>query len=110
MPPRSGPAPSACTRAAERVDADYASELATVADGPAKERACKIGERSQRPTRDPRDRRLERPAAAVRPGTESRRLPPTPPNLAAPVFTTWGQVTPFVLDSGNQFRPRRRPR
>jgi membrane-associated phospholipid phosphatase len=30
---------------------------------------------------------------------------PTPPNFPAPVFTNWGSVTPFVLDSGRQFRP-----
>jgi membrane-associated phospholipid phosphatase len=30
---------------------------------------------------------------------------PTPPNFPAPVFTSWGSITPFVLDSGQQFRP-----
>ena len=30
---------------------------------------------------------------------------PTPPNFPAPVFTNWGSITPFVLDSGQQFRP-----
>jgi membrane-associated phospholipid phosphatase len=30
---------------------------------------------------------------------------PTPPGFAAPVFTHWGAVRPFVLRSGNQFRP-----
>src|SRR5581483_7431769 len=30
---------------------------------------------------------------------------PTPPAFAAPVFTHWGAVTPFVLRSGDQFRP-----
>ncbi|GAA1133098.1 vanadium-dependent haloperoxidase [Kribbella jejuensis] len=30
---------------------------------------------------------------------------PTPPGFAAPVFTHWGAVTPFVLRSGDQFRP-----
>jgi membrane-associated phospholipid phosphatase len=29
----------------------------------------------------------------------------TPPNNAAPVFTAWGSVTPFVLDTASQFRP-----
>src|SRR6266705_36877 len=29
----------------------------------------------------------------------------TPPKFAAPVFTTWGNVTPFVLNNGAQFRP-----
>ena len=30
---------------------------------------------------------------------------PTPPAFPAPVFTSWGGVTPFVLDRGSQFRP-----
>ena len=30
---------------------------------------------------------------------------PTPPGFAAPVFTHWAAVHPFVLRSGNQFRP-----
>jgi membrane-associated phospholipid phosphatase len=30
---------------------------------------------------------------------------PTPPGFAAPVFTHWAAVHPFVLPSGNQFRP-----
>jgi membrane-associated phospholipid phosphatase len=29
----------------------------------------------------------------------------TPPNHPAPVFTSWGNVTPFVLTGGDQFRP-----
>jgi hypothetical protein len=33
----------------------------------------------------------------------------TPPNLAAPVFTHWGAVTPFVLRTGDQFRPAAPP-
>jgi membrane-associated phospholipid phosphatase len=30
---------------------------------------------------------------------------PTPPKFPAPMFTNWGSVTPFVLNSGRQFRP-----
>jgi membrane-associated phospholipid phosphatase len=29
----------------------------------------------------------------------------TPPKFVAPVFTTWGNVTPFVLNNAAQFRP-----
>ena len=39
------------------------------------------------------------------PGTMPGDYRPTPPNFPAPVFTNWGTVTPFVLDSGSQFRP-----
>ena len=34
---------------------------------------------------------------------------PTPPTFTPPVYTIWGNVTPFVLDSGSQFRPPRPP-
>ena len=33
------------------------------------------------------------------------RYQATPPAMAAPVFTGWGNVMPFVLHDGNQFRP-----
>jgi membrane-associated phospholipid phosphatase len=33
----------------------------------------------------------------------------TPPNFPAPVFTTWGSITPFLLMSGSQFRPNTPP-
>jgi membrane-associated phospholipid phosphatase len=34
---------------------------------------------------------------------------PTPPAFPAPVFTNWGSITPFVLNSGRQFRPGPHP-
>src|SRR5438105_1932627 len=43
------------------------------------------------------------------PGNQPGNYRPTPPNFPAPVFTTWGQVTPFVLKSGSQFRPEPPP-
>jgi hypothetical protein len=91
------------------LDADYASELAKVADGPAKDQGVKVGEQAANDL------------LAIRANDGSNITPPTfvpgtapgdfnpkqsqPPNFPTPVFTTWGQVTPFVLDSGNQFRP-----
>ncbi len=38
-------------------------------------------------------------------GSQPGDYQPTPPNFPAPVFTNWGSITPFVLDSGQQFRP-----
>jgi membrane-associated phospholipid phosphatase len=38
-------------------------------------------------------------------GSQPGDYRPTPPNFPAPVFTNWGSITPFVLDSGRQFRP-----
>jgi predicted lipoprotein with Yx(FWY)xxD motif len=34
---------------------------------------------------------------------------PTPPDFKAPEFTHWGNVTPFVLHTGHQFRPAAPP-
>ena len=39
------------------------------------------------------------------PGSAPGAYRPTPPKLAPPVFTHWGQVRPFVLTDGAQFRP-----
>jgi len=43
------------------------------------------------------------------PGTQPGNYRSTPPNFPTPAFTTWGQVTPFVLKSGSQFRPEPPP-
>jgi hypothetical protein len=88
------------------IDADYAAELAQVPDSPAKDKGVRLGEQ------------VASELLAIRANDGSNVTPPpfiagnapgdyqlTPPNFAAPVFTTWGQVTPFVLDRGDQFRP-----
>jgi hypothetical protein len=46
---------------------------------------------------------------AFTPGTQPGNYRSTPPNFPTPVFTIWGQVTPFVLKSGAQFRPEPPP-
>ncbi len=43
------------------------------------------------------------------PGSQPGNYRPTPPNFPRPVFTNWGQVTPFVLKSRSQFRPEPPP-
>jgi membrane-associated phospholipid phosphatase len=92
------------------LDADYAAELAKVPDGPAKDQGVQLGQE------------VARDLLAIRagdgsnvtappfvPGTNPGDYRPTPPNFPTPVFTTWGRVTPFVLDSGSQFRPAAPP-
>src|SRR5439155_4985618 len=39
------------------------------------------------------------------PGNQPGNYQPTPPQFAAPVFTNWSNVTPFVLNNAAQFRP-----
>jgi membrane-associated phospholipid phosphatase len=88
------------------LDATYSAELAKVADGPAKDKGVRLGDQVARDLLAIRsgDGSAATPPAYV-PGTDPGNFRPTPPNFPAAVFTTWGQVTPFVLDSGNQFRP-----
>src|SRR4029079_15489174 len=88
------------------LDSTYAAELAKVGDGPAKDKGIRVGEV------------VARDLLAIRAGDGSATpVPPfvagsnpgdyrlTPPNFPAPAFTTWGQVTPFVLGRGDQARP-----
>ena len=88
------------------LDSDYAAELAQVPNGPAKDQGVRLGEQ------------VASDVLAIRANDGSNVIPPpfvaganpgdyapTPPNFPAPVFTTWGQVRPFVLERGDQFRP-----
>ncbi len=87
------------------LDSDYASELAKVPDGPAKDEGVRVGETVAHDLLAIRaDDGSATPAPPFAPGTSPGSYQPTPPNFPAPVFTTWGQVRPFVLDSGSQFR------
>ena len=88
------------------LDAVYGAELAKVADAPAKDKGVRIGEQVATDLLAIRanDGSNVTPPPFV-PGTAPGDFQPTPPNFPAPVFTTWGGVTPFVLASGSQFRP-----
>lgn len=44
-------------------------------------------------------------SASFVPGIQPGDYRPTPPNFPTPVFTNWGNVRPFVLKNGAQFRP-----
>jgi len=88
------------------LDADYAAELAKVASGPAKGKGVRLGEQV---ASDLLAIRANDGSSAAPPpfvaGTNPGDYRPTPPNFPTPVFTAWGQVAPFVLDRGDQFRP-----
>jgi hypothetical protein len=88
------------------LDADYTAELAKVADGPARDKGIRLGEQvaSDLLAIRANDGSSVTPPPFV-PGTVPGDYQPTPPNFPTPVFTAWGQVTPFVLDRGDQFRP-----
>jgi len=86
------------------------TELAAVPDGEAKQDGVAVGQAAaaQMLTLRAADGATAAPApftAGTRPGDYR----PTPPKLAAPMYTNWGAVAPFVLTGGNQFRPPAHP-
>jgi membrane-associated phospholipid phosphatase len=88
------------------LDSDYAAQLAQVPNGPAKDQGVLLGEQV---ASDLLAIRANDGSNVVPPpfvaGTNPGDYAPTPPNFPTPVFTTWGQVRPFVLERGDQFRP-----
>jgi membrane-associated phospholipid phosphatase len=92
------------------LDAGYAAELAQVPDGPAKVAGVGVGEQVARgllAIRTGDGSNVAAPPFVA--GTSPGNYRPTPPNLAPPVFSAWGKVTPFVLEHGDQFRPAAPP-
>src|SRR5262249_46547707 len=87
------------------LDARYATELSQVPDGSGKTQGIRVGELV---ARDLLAVRANDGSAATpppfTPGTNPGDYRPTPPNFPNPVFTHWGAVEPFVLESGDQFR------
>jgi hypothetical protein len=88
------------------LDTDYMAELSKVTDGPAKDKGIRVGAQvaSDLLAIRANDGSNVTPPPFVA-GANPGDYQPTPPNFPTPVFTTWGQVTPFVLDRGDQFRP-----
>ncbi len=88
------------------LDEQEQRELASVRSAPARARGAQAGaEAAERLLA----LRANDGADATPPAYVSTGLPgdfrPTPPALAAPVFTHWAAVHPWVLQSADQFRP-----
>jgi membrane-associated phospholipid phosphatase len=92
------------------IDGLLAGELAAITDGAAKQQGIQVG-------RDVAARLL---AARANDGSTNTPPPfiggnqpgdfrPVPPTFAAPVFTGWANVTPFILENAKQFRPEAPP-
>src|SRR5690242_19361625 len=88
------------------LDQMLAGELAAIPDGPGKQQGIEAGASVAKLLLDLRyaDGSVVTPPPFV-PGTNPGGYRPTPPNFPAPVFTNWGTIAPFVLGSGQQFRP-----
>lgn len=87
------------------LDAERASALGSIPDGPGKARGVMLG--ATVAGRILALRSNDGSAAEVDyvPGTATGRWRPTPPAFARAVDPQWGGVTPFALASGSQFRP-----
>jgi membrane-associated phospholipid phosphatase len=88
------------------IDQMLATELAAIPNSPGKQQGIQVGATVAKSLVNLRstDGSAATPPPFV-PGTQPGQYRPTPPNFPAPVFTNWGTITPFVLDSGSQFRP-----
>ena len=86
------------------------SQLATIPNGADKQQGIQVGDAVAGKILQLRanDGSAVVPPPFV-PGNQPGNYRSTPPNFPTPVFTTWGQVTPFVLKSGSQFRPEPPP-
>jgi hypothetical protein len=90
----------------DQLDQDEAGFLSQVPDGPRKTDGITVGSSAAQKVLA---LRANDNATATPPAYTSSGAPgdfaPTPPSFAAPVFTHWSQVTPWVLTSAGQFRP-----
>lgn len=97
---------------AKRADVDtlLAAELAAIPDGQAKTDGVAVGVATAQQIVAQRagDGSATPPPAFVA-GTQPGDYRPTPPKNAAPMYTGWGAVTPFLLDDAQQFRPAAPP-
>jgi hypothetical protein len=92
------------------LDQLLASELATIPGGAGKQQGIQVGQAvAARLIAIRADDGSAATAQPFVPGNQPGHYQLTPPKFAAPVFTNWGNVTPFVLDSAAQFRPEPPP-
>src|SRR5713101_3371005 len=92
------------------LDQQLAGELATIPDGAGKQQGIQVGQAvaARLITIRANDGSAATPPPFV-PGNQPGTYQLTPPKFAAPVFTNWSNVTPFVLNNAAQFRPEPPP-
>src|SRR2546430_1371396 len=88
------------------LDQQLTGELATIPDGAGKQQGIQVGQAvaSRLLAMRANDGSTATPQPFV-PGNQPGNYRLTPPKFMAPVFTNWGDVTPFVLNNAAQFRP-----
>ena len=90
---------------AATLDASRAAALAEIPEGQAREDGVAVGEAAAAAILAHRADDGAGVVVAYTPGTEPGAWQPTPPALATAVLPGWGQVTPFGIENGAQFRP-----
>src|SRR3989441_75729 len=88
------------------LDQQLSSELAVIPGGTGKQQGIQVGQTVA--ARLIAIRANDGSAATPQPfvaGNQPGNYQLTPPKFVAPVFTNWGNVTPFVLNNAAQFRP-----
>lgn len=83
----------------------YASSLAKIPDGQAKEEGIALGQQVADQIISLRNTDGIAKVVEYNPSSNLGSWVPTPPALATPLAPQWGEVTPFAMTSGSQFRP-----
>ena len=91
--------------AADSLEAAYDSARARIPAGAARDAGFAAGEAAAAAVLAMRAGDGATPPVRYTPGTGVGDWVPTPPGFAAALEPTWGEVRPFGLDSGAQFRP-----
>jgi hypothetical protein len=89
------------------LDAAYADSLAGIANGPARDAGIALGKAAAAATLAARAADGSAVSAPYTPGSGPGVWIPTPPGFLPAGGTNWGNVTPFSLRSGDQFRLHR---
>jgi PAP2 superfamily len=89
------------------LDTFYANSLATIQDGANKDAGVQVGNEAAQAILSLRQNDGSGATPPLyTPGHQLGAYQFTPPNFSQPVFTHWSKVTPFVLASGDQYRPK----
>jgi PAP2 superfamily len=88
------------------LDQQLVSELAAIPNGAGKQQGIQVGQTvaARFIAMRANDGSSTTPAPLV-PGNQPGNYQLTAPKFSAPVFTNWGNVSPFVLNNAAQFRP-----
>jgi hypothetical protein len=92
-------------RQAATFDAAFAAALGGLHGGTARNRGVRIGVTQANGELDARAKDGSNVAVPYNPGTQPGQWRPTPPTSAPALYPQWPVVTPFLLASGNMFRP-----